>query len=242
MRLKPSLLALSLIGSTLFTAQASAHGLWTEQRRGNIEVVFGEGAEDTAYKPAQVTAGWAWDKTGKPVAVTIEPQADHARLKPAGEAAAVAAELDLGVYTKGKDGKWVNQPLSKVPGGSDAVQARKYSLAINDHVKLPALDALKLVIVPQADPLEIGVGKPLPVKVLLDGKPAAGIKLIPDYRSAPDETSGETDAQGNAQVVVRNAGLNVIAAQTSVEVKGNADYSKRALFSSLTFVGEEHHD
>lgn len=32
----------------LLAAQASAHGLWTEQRRGNIEVIYGHGAEDNA--------------------------------------------------------------------------------------------------------------------------------------------------------------------------------------------------
>ncbi|KQQ59979.1 nickel ABC transporter substrate-binding protein [Pseudomonas sp. Leaf127] len=243
MRINPSFLALSLLATTLFATQASAHGLWTEQRRGHIEVVFGEGAEDTAYKPEKVTGGWAWDQAGKPIEVSIERLADHARLKPASPAAAVAAELDLGIWTRNPENKWLNEPRSKVTGGGESIQTRKYSLAIYEHgVKLPALDHLKLVIVPQADPLEVGVGKALPVQVLLDGKPAAGIKLMGDYRSAPEDVSTETDADGRATVVVRNEGLNVIAAQTSVPVKDNADYTKRGLFTSLTFVGAEHHD
>ena len=38
-----------LVIAALFAGQASAHGLWTEQRRGNIEVIYGHGAEDNAF-------------------------------------------------------------------------------------------------------------------------------------------------------------------------------------------------
>lgn len=41
--------ALLLLG-TLFATEVSAHGLWTEQRRDNIEVIYGHGAEDNAFK------------------------------------------------------------------------------------------------------------------------------------------------------------------------------------------------
>ena len=50
------------------------------------------------------------------------------------------------------------------------------------------------------------------VRELVDGKPAAGIKLIGDYRGAPHEVSAETDAEGRANVPVRNEGLNIISA------------------------------
>ncbi len=66
--------------------------------------------------------------------------------------------------------------------------------------------------------------------------------LIGDYRSAPDVVSAETDAQGLASVIVRNEGLNIIAAEVTLPVKDNADISERGLFTSLTFVGEAHHD
>jgi hypothetical protein len=45
-----------------------------------------------------------------------------------------------------------------------------------------------------------------------------------------------------AQVLVRNEGLNVISAQVEVPVKDSADVSSRGLFSSLTFLGEPHHE
>jgi uncharacterized GH25 family protein len=96
--------------------------------------------------------------------------------------------------------------------------------------------------VPQTDPLTVGPGKPLPVKVLLNGKPAAGIELFGDYRGAPDAVSAVTDAQGLASVEVKNPGLNVIAAQTVVPVADDKDVTEQGFFTSLTFVGQPHHE
>lgn len=45
----------------VMTTQASAHGLWTEERRGNIEVVYGHGAEDGPFKAEKIKGGWAFD-------------------------------------------------------------------------------------------------------------------------------------------------------------------------------------
>ncbi|MCY1561851.1 hypothetical protein D9M68_991650 [compost metagenome] len=101
---------------------------------------------------------------------------------------------------------------------------------------------MKLLILPEVDPLTVGPGKLLPVQVLLDGKPAAGVKLIGDYRSAPNTLSTETDKDGRAQVVVRNEGLNVISAQMEIVLKDNPDVATRGVFSSLTFLGEPHHE
>jgi len=39
-----------LLAGLLLCGQAAAHGLWTEQRRGNHEVIYGHGAEDDAFK------------------------------------------------------------------------------------------------------------------------------------------------------------------------------------------------
>lgn len=229
--------------SLLSTGIASAHGLWTEQRRGNIEVIYGHGAEDNAYKPQKVSRAWAYDVNGKMIPVTVEQLADHARLVPTASPAVLAVAFDNGMWSQTPDKKWTNEGRSKVPGAIASTHTFKYSLAISQAgAKIGSLDGLKLVIVPQVDPLTVGPGKPLAVKVLLDGKAAPGIKLIGDYRSAPDVISAETNAEGLATVVVRNEGLNVIAASVVVPVSNNADITERGLFTSLTFVGASHHD
>lgn len=232
-----------LLIAALFTGQVSAHGLWTEERRGNIEVVYGHGAEDNAFKAQKISGAWAYDASGKMIPVSVERLADHARLKPLKPPALMAVALNNGMWSQTADKKWINEGRSKVPGATEATQTFKYSLAIyQPGAKLPKLDQIKLLILPEIDPLTVGPGKSLPVRVLLDGKPAAGVKLYGDYRSAPNTLSTETDKEGRAQVLVRNEGLNVIAAQVEVPVKNNADVDSRGLFSSLTFLGEPHHE
>ncbi|AMT87325.1 MULTISPECIES: DUF4198 domain-containing protein [Pseudomonas] len=232
-----------LLIAALFTGEVSAHGLWTEERRGNIEVIYGHGAEDNAFKAQKVSGAWAYDASGKMIPVSVERLADHARLKPLKPPAVMAVALNNGMWSQTADKKWINEGRSKVPGATEATQTFKYSLAIyQPGARLPKLDQIKLLILPEVDPLTVGPGKSLPVRVLLDGKPAAGVKLIGDYRSAPNTLSTETDKDGRAQVLVRNEGLNVIAAQVEVPVKNNADVDSRGLFTSLTFLGEPHHD
>ncbi len=232
-----------LLIAALFATHASAHGLWTEQRRGNIEVVYGHGAEDNAFKPQKVSGAWAFDAGGKMIPVSVQRLADHARLQPLKPPAVLAVALNNGMWSQTADKKWINEGRSKVPGAIESTETLKYSLAIyQSGAKLPKLDQIKLLILPEVDPLTVGPGKSLPVRVLLDGKPAAGVKLIGDYRSAPNTLSSETDKDGRAQVLVRNEGLNVIAAQVEVPVKGSAEVSSRGLFSSLTFLGEPHHE
>jgi hypothetical protein len=237
--LTATLLATSLLSLTI--SSASAHGLWTEQRRGNIEVIYGEGAADDAYKPETVSRAWAYDMGGEMIPVTVERLTDHARLVPLSPPALMAVALDNGMWSQTADKKWTNLGRSKVPGTVTAIQTYKYSLALYEPgAKLPALDGLKMVIVPLADPLSVGVGKALPVKVLVDGKPAADIKLYGDFRANPDHVSAQTNAEGRAEIIIGNEGLNVIAAQTVLPVSGNPDISERGLFTSLTFVGAEH--
>ncbi|MBO1538616.1 DUF4198 domain-containing protein [Pseudomonas sp. OA65] len=232
----------ALLGLFL-AAQASAHGLWTEQRRGNIEVIYGHGAEDNAFKAQKISGAWAYDLGGKMIPVTVERLPDHARLQPLKPPAVLAVALDNGMWSQTADKKWINEGRSKVPGAVEATQTFKYSLAIYEPgAKLPALEPIKFVILPEVDPLTVGPGQPLPVRVLLDGKPAAGVKLVGDYRSAPNTVSTETDAEGRAKVLVRNEGLNVIAAHMEIKLKDNKDVDTRGVFTSLTFLGEPHHE
>ncbi|MFI8482800.1 DUF4198 domain-containing protein [Pseudomonas sp. NPDC078700] len=237
-----SALSFSLLG-LLFASDAIAHGLWTEERRGNIEVIYGHGAEDNAFKASKISGAWAYSASGKMIPVTVERLSDHARLQPLSQPAVMAVALDNGMWSQTADKQWINQGRSKVPGAIASLQTFKYSLAIyQEGATLSKLDRLRMVIVPQVDPMTVGPYKPLPVIVTLDGKPLVGIKLLGDYRNAPNEISAETDEKGRAQVIIRNPGLNVIAAQTVVPVANNPDITEQGFFTSLTFVGEAHHE
>jgi uncharacterized GH25 family protein len=235
------LLSLAVALPLLFSSVANAHGLWTEQRRGNIEVVFGEGAEDDAFDPRGVTAAWAWNAEGKPVQLNIERLKDHARLAPAAPSAFTAVAFSAGLWTETTDGQWENKGRTEVKNPKQSMEVLKYSLALTTPYKqLPALDALGLVIVPEVDPSTLKPGQSLPVKVLSNGKPVADAEVFGDYRGAPSTVSGKTDAQGRASIAVRNEGLNVLAVETLAPVKGDSNIDSRAYFASLTFVGTPH--
>ncbi|MGQ7959251.1 DUF4198 domain-containing protein [Pseudomonas sp. SP16.1] len=232
-----------LLAGLFASGEVLAHGLWTEQRRGNIETVYGHGAEDNAFKAEKISGAWAYDAAGKMIPVTVERLADHARLQPLKTPAVLGVALDNGAWSKTPDGQWINQGRSQVPNSTQSLHTFKYSLAIYAAgAKLPALDQLKMVIVPEADPLEVGVGKLLPVRILVDGKPMAGVELIGDYRGAPHQVSAVTDAEGRAEVAVRNEALNIISAEVSLPVENDADIETRGLFTSLTFLGQAHQE
>jgi uncharacterized GH25 family protein len=232
-----------LLAAALLIGQVQAHGLWTEQRRGNIETIYGHGAEDNAFKAEKISGAWAYDNHAKMIPVTVKRLDDHARLEPLKPPALMTVALDNGPWSLTPDKQWINQGRSQAPNSTQSLHTFKYSLAIyREGAELPALDQLKMVILPEADPLAVGVGKLLPVRVLIDGKPAAGIELIGDYRSAPHQISATTDGEGRAKVMVRNEGLNIIAAEANLPVVNDADIESRGLFTSLTFLGEAHRE
>ncbi|ERI53863.1 nickel ABC transporter substrate-binding protein [Pseudomonas sp. EGD-AK9] len=232
-----------LLAGLFASGNVLAHGLWTEQRRGNIEVVYGHGAEDNVFKAEKISGAWAYDAAGKMIPVSVERLSDHARLQPLKPPAVLGVALDNGAWSKTPDGQWINQGRSQVADSTQSLHTYKYSLAIYaEGAQLPALDQLRMVIVPETDPLKVGPGKSLPVRVLVDGKPLAGVELVGDYRGAPHQVSAMTDAEGRAQVPVRNQGLNIISAEVSLPVANDADIETRGLFASLTFLGQAHHE
>jgi uncharacterized GH25 family protein len=234
---------LLLLSALLVIGQVNAHGLWLEQRRGNIETIYGHGAEDNAFKAEKISGAWAYDANGKMIPVTVKRLDDHARLEPLKSPAIVAVALDNGAWSLTPDKQWINQGRSQVPNSTESLHTFKYSLAINQEgARLPKLDQLKMLILPEVDPLKVGPGKPLAVRVLVDGQPVAGVELIGDYRGAPHQVSATTDSEGRAQVLVRNAGLNIISAAISLPVKGDKDIETRGLFTSLSFIGEAHRE
>lgn len=235
---------LSLAALALLLAQtALAHGVWTEKRYGHLEVVYGHGAEDEAYAPDRIKAVHAYDGNGGKIAVTVERLTDHVRLRPMRSPALLTLAFDNGIWSKDKSGKSVNAPMADVAGAVSASHSYKYSLAIlQSPAKVPNDLKLPMMIRPLKDPQEIGVGNPLPVQVTIDGKPAAHVALLDDYRGMSDVSSVKTDREGRASIVIRNAGLNIIAAQARVPVEAADGVIERSLFTSLTFVGEAHHD
>ena len=107
-----------LLAGLLLCGQAAAHGLWTEQRRGNHEVIYGHGAEDDAFKADKISGAWAYDGAGKMIPVTVQRLHDHARLQPLRAPAVLAVALDNGAWSQTPDKQWINQGRRQVPNST----------------------------------------------------------------------------------------------------------------------------
>jgi len=232
-----------LIITCLSAAQVMAHGIWLEQRRGNIEVVYGHGSSEDDYLPERVIIANGYDKSGKNVALKKVALNNYVRLAYDHKPYVIATVLDNGQYAKMPNGKWLTQKIGeKIVGADKNMHIYKYSLAIlQEGAKIPALKELRLVIIPETDPTKVAAGSELPVKVLVDGKPTAGVELVADYRSGAEIAAAVTDNKGRAKIKVRNADLNIISAEYALPVSEPA-VNEILMHSTLTFSATTPHE
>jgi len=230
-----------LLSGLMAASTASAHGVWLEKRRDTLEAVLGHGPADDAYNTSTFEGAWGFDKAGNSIAVKVQQLDSHVRLLPQGDAAVIVSAMNLGYYSQRADKSRVNKGRSQVPDAVSSSNSRKYNLAIlQSGAKLPKnLSQMRLAIIPLKDPTVLKAGDTLPVRVLLDGKPLAGAKIIEDYRGMDHIASSETDSKGQANVVVRNRGLNVIEVGHSMQVTDDPDADKVGLSGTLSFVASK---
>ncbi|APG83790.1 DUF4198 domain-containing protein [Sinorhizobium americanum] len=231
-------------GLTLATAgPALSHGAWVAERWGEFAVIYGHGAGDDGYDPVKVTKATAIDKDGSEIAVKKEPAANHVLLKPENEPALIALEFDNGYWSEDADGKWLNKPKSEVPGARRATRTIKNSIAvIHAHDRLPAFPSQPLQILPLDNPIGLEPGEKYRIRVLFEGKPLAGKEVMLDYVGLPELVSAKTDAKGETEVTLRNAGLNVLAVSHDVPLEDSRAADETGYTATLTFVAEPHVD
>lgn len=235
MNLKTVLIAVLLVAGAAGTA--GAHGVWLAERYGQTLLVYGHGAADDPYDPAKIKMVRALDPSGAELIARVEPRERHAALEVPEAAALVAVHFDNGYWTKRADGSWVNEPRSAVPDAEQAGHYVKHLLAVlKPGASIAPQPGLALQILPLVDPLGVAADGPLPVRVLLDGAPLEGAKVIADYVNRADDPPLLTDKKGEATVIVRNQGLNVIAVAHDVPTPGDPDADKIGHFATLSFT------
>jgi len=222
--MKLHLLLSTALLSVCAVAQAHAHGFWIEPRYGRLEAVFGHGPTVEAYPTDHLFGAWAYAPDGSPIRVDIQRTETHALLVPRqNEAAVVVASLDAKFFR---------------PENSATKNIKNAIIVLREGARFDHIKAIRLVLVPEVDPLKVGPGNPLPVRVYVDGKPTAGVRIMADYRGVGTtdfESAATTDTEGRASIVVRNAGLNVFAAFVAQEAEGNGE--KTFLHTTLAFLG-----
>ena len=241
---KPRFFVLSLaVISTCTLVMSSAthaHGIWFAQRSGELALIYGHAAEDLDMikRADKVKSLQTFNAQGEPLTSQWR-KTDHLLLvESANKPAVVATVLDNGYWSKTPDNKWVNKGKDEVPNAIESGRYIKYAVAIQGTLKAPLqpIDTQALQILPANARWPQHIGEPMKVRVLYDGKPAAGAKLTRDYVGDPDAKPLIADKSGIVTFKVRNQGLNVVSVAYDAPPDDPVKATKRGLFASLTFT------
>lgn len=232
--------ALTVALNMALTPIVHAHGIWFAQRSGELALIYGHGAEDLDMikRYDKVTNIAAFDASANPLKTALR-KTDHLVLVDmSAKPAIVAAVLDNGYWSKGPDDKWVNKGKDEVPGAKESGRYIKYSVFLKDQPAKPlgALPGQVLQIVPVAAKLPQHMNDAMTVRVLFNGKPAPGAKVIRDYVTDPDQKPMIAGKDGTVTFRVRNQGLNVIGASFDAPPDDPAKATKNGLYATLAFV------
>jgi uncharacterized GH25 family protein len=99
----------------------------------------------------------------------------------------------------------------------------------------------RLEIVPEADPYSLRAGDALPVRLLFDGRPLAGARLVIGSTDAATATQSSmpgvrTDAEGRARLqLVSRGGAHYIHALHMIPATGRADIEWESFWATFTF-------
>ena len=232
--------AAGLAAGMALALDAQAHGFWFAQRANQLAMVFGVGADDldVVKRLPKVTSFAAYDEDGKEVESKLAPNGPLVTVNTDNQPALVAAVMDYGMWAKTPDGKWHNKGMDEVPNAVISEKNYKYGVHIRRDLgkAMPLLPAQTLQIIPVKDKLPVKMGEPIKVKVVFQGKPVAGARVVGDWVNDPDAKPLKTAKDGTVTLKVRNQGLNVIGATFDAPPEDPAKTKKCEHFATLSFV------
>lgn len=207
-------LALGLLLAALMLP-AQAHGIWFAQRATQTALIYGVGADDLDAVKRQplVTRIVGYDEALQPVPTSLRVAGPLLLVDSEGDTALLGAVLYNGIWSRRPDGEWVKKGRDEVPDAVVAEKNYKYAVQIRGPLSapLPAIPGHVLQIFPQG-PIPALLDQPLKLKVMFDGKPAVGARVLRDYVNDPDATPLKTGKDGMVTIRVRNQGHNVVTA------------------------------
>lgn len=189
--------AAGLVGSLLSLAEA--HTVWLEPVADDshtFTVLFGgHGGNLLTLVPDKLKSVAAVDGAGALIALDPVEDSQGMQVLIPERAVMVLVHYDNGIWSRNPMGRSINQPMNEVSGAASATWAIKYHKTVldwADGVAEPAGQDFEVVPMHARQPL---AGEPFRVKVLIDGEPAAGVKLGHSEEAA----AIETDALGFAE-------------------------------------------
>lgn len=230
---------LALTVGLLATTSVQAHGIWFAQRAKQLALIYGVGADDLDMVKRQplVTRVDGYDAGGQPVPTALRAAGPLLLVDSDSEPVIVGAVLFNGIWSRRPDGEWVKKGRDEVPDATIAEKNYKYAVHLRGAptAALPSLPGHRLQIIP-ASPMPLLLDKPLTLRVLFDGKPLKGVRILRDYVNDPDAEPLLTAADGTVTIKVRNQGLNVVAATYDGPSDEPAKADKMEHLATLSFV------
>jgi nickel transport protein len=209
------------LGTALFATLAvpliavEAHGIWFASRAKQIAIIYGVGADDleSVKRLPMMQNITGYDADYHPIKATPRVAGPLVLVDTDSQPTLVAAEMPYGIWSRTDDGEFEKKTLEEMPNATVSTKNVKYALAILGPLSkpIPALPNQALQIVPDG-PIPEKLGMPLRYKVLYQGKPQAGVRMINDMVNDPDAKEQETGPDGTLTMPVRNQGLNIIRA------------------------------
>ena len=227
------------LGMTM-TSTVYAHGIWFAQRATQLALIYGVGADDldSVKRLPLIRDVSGYDADWKPVKTSLRVAGPLLLVDSEGDTAVVAAVLDNGIWSKTPDGEWHKKGRDEVKNATISEKTIKYAVHINGPLStaLPPLEGQTLQIVPLAPALPALLGQPLKLRVLYEGKPVAGARVLHDFVNDPDGKPAKTAADGTVTIKVRNQGLNVVTAIFDGPADDPARIDKIEHLATLSFV------
>jgi nickel transport protein len=225
--------------AALVATTADAHAIWFAQRSKQLAFIYGVGADDLdSVKRLPLVKGVAgYDAEYKPVPTRLRVAGPMVMVDSDSPVTVVTGVMDNGVWAKMPDGEWVKKGKDEAPNAVITTKNMKYAVFLTGPLTapLPAFPDQVVQIIPVGKIPE-KMGEPLTVKVLYQGKPIAGARVIADLVNDPDATKIVTGADGLATIKVRNQGINVVNAIYDGPPDDPVKAAKMEHESTLTFV------
>lgn len=215
LKFRRALSAATLSALVLASTAADAHGIWFAQRAKQLALIYGVGADDLdmVKRLPQVESVTAYDADYNPIKAAARVAGPIVLVDADTQPTLVAAVMPYGVWSRVGSGEFEKKTLLEMPNATISTKNIKYAVSIQGPLSkpIPALAGHALQIVP-VGAFPATLGSPMTYKVLYNGAPLAGARLINDMVNDPDAKEVQTGADGTITLPVRNQGLNVIRA------------------------------
>lgn len=239
-KISKSFVMAAVIGGLIAAPSAQAHAIWFAQRSKQLAFIYGVGADDldSVKRLPLVRSVAGYDAQYQPVPTRLRIAGPMVLVDSDSPATVVTAVMFNGIWSKTPDGEWVKKGKDEVPNAVISEKNIKYAVHIAGPLSapLPALPGQVLQITPVDAKLPEKLGEPLKLRILFEGKPVAGARVLTDLVNDPDAERLLSGADGVVTIKVRNQGLNVVNATYDGPTDEPAKATKVEHEATLSFV------